>query len=116
MKYLLVNDQGTLTSMGAGDQTHLFPRNAVLSIESLSDTTTQILIQGTNDVDDEDIIVLAHSDKSAAATHKVERNLIDDAVAAINNDVRSGVNVIFDALNNVKLPNQTLSGSTFTED
>ena len=90
MKYLLVNDQATLTSMGAVDQTFLFPQNAVLGIESINDTTT--------------------------ATHKVERNLIDDAVAAINNDSRLGFTVLFDLLNNVKLPNQTLAGSTYTED
>ena len=113
MKYLLVNDQATLTSMGAVDQTFLFPQNAVLGIESINDTTTALLVQGTNDVD---AIVMVHADKSAAATHKVERNLIDDAVAAINNDSRLGFTVLFDLLNNVKLPNQTLAGSTYTED
>ena len=76
MKYLLVNDQATLTSMGAVDQTFLFPQNAVLGIESLDDTTTIIMLQGTNDVDDNDIVQLKHADKSAAATHKTERNLI----------------------------------------
>ena len=116
MKYLLVNDQATLTSMGAVDQTFLFPQNAVLGIESINDTATLIAVQGTNDVDDEDFVVLIHADKSAAATHKAERNLIDDAVAAINNDSRLGFTVLFDLLNNVKLPNQTLAGSTYTED
>ena len=116
MKYLIVNDQATLTSMGAADQTFMFPQNRVLGIESINDTTTALLIQGTNDVDDEDTIVFAHDDKSVAATHKVERNLIDDMVSAINNDSRVGFTVLFDLLNNVKLPNQTLASSTFTED
>jgi hypothetical protein len=116
MKYLIVNDQATLTSMGAVDQTFMFPQNRVLGIESINDTTTNLLVQGTNDVDDEDTIVLVHADKSAAATHKVERNLIDDAVSAINNDSRFGFTVLFDLLNNIKLPNQTLAGSTYTED
>ena len=116
MKYLIVNDQATLTSMGAVDQTFMFPQNRVLGIESINDTTTNLLVQGTNDVDDEDTIVLVHADKSAAATHKVERNLIDDMVAAINSDSRLGFTVLFDACNNVKLPNQILANSTVTED
>ena len=116
MKYLIVNDQATLTSMGAVDQTLMFPQNRVLGLESIDDTTTALLVQGSNDVDDEDTIVFKHADKSAAATHKVERNLIDDAVSAINSDSRTGVTVLFDALNNVKLPNQILANSTVTED
>jgi hydroxypyruvate isomerase len=94
----------------------MFPQNRVLGLESIDDTTTALLVQGSNDVDDEDTIVLKHADKSAAATHKVERNLIDDAVSAINSDSRTGVTVLFDALNNVKLPNQILANSTVTED
>jgi len=116
MKYLIVNDQATLTSMGAADQTLMFPQNRVLGLESIDDTTTALLVQGSNDVDDEDTIVFKHDDKSAAATHKVERNLIDDAVSAINSDSRTGVTVLFDLLNNVKLPNQILASSTVTED
>ena len=116
MKYLIVNDQATLTSMGAADQTFMFPQNRVLGLESIDDTTTALLVQGTNDVDDEDTIVFKHADKSAAATHKVERNLIDDAVSAINSESRFGFTVLFDLLNNVKLPNQILANSTFTED
>ena len=116
MKYLIVNDQATLTSMGAVDQTLMFPQNRVLGLESIDDTTTALLVQGSNDVDDEDTIVFKHDDKSAAATHKVERNLIDDAVSAINSDSRTGVTVLFDLLNNVKLPNQILASSTVTED
>ena len=116
MKYLIVNDQATLTSMGAVDQTFMFPQNRVLGIDSVSDTTTALLVQGTNDVDDEDTILFVHADKSAAATHKAERKLIDDMVSAINNDSRLGFTVLFDLLNNVKLPNQVLTGSTVTED
>lgn len=116
MKYLIVNDQATLTSMGAVDQTFMFPQNRILGIESINDTTTALLVQGTNDVDDEDTIVFAHEDKSAAATHKVERNLIDDMVSAINGESKTGFTVLFDLLNNVKLPNQVLASSTFTED
>ena len=116
MKYLIVNDQATLTSMGAVDQTFMFPQNRILGIESIDDTTTALLVQGTNDVDDEDTLVFKHADKSAAATHKVERNLIDDMVSAINGESKTGFTVLFDLLNNVKLPNQILASSTFTED
>ena len=116
MKYLIVNDQATLTSMGAVDQTFMFPQNRVLGIDSTTDTTTTLKIQGTNDVDDEDTLVFVHADKSASATHKAERNLIDDMVSAINSDSKLGYTVLFDLLNNVKLPNQTLASSTFTED
>jgi len=115
MKYLIANDQATLTSLGGADETTMFPQNGVLAIESKTDTTTELLIQSSVDPDDADSLVLKHADKSAASTHKVERNLIDDAVAAINNDSRSGFTVLFDALNNVKLPNQILANSTVTE-
>ena len=116
MKYLIVNDTDTLANIDASDEILMFPQNRVLGIESINDTTTGLYIQGTNDVDDEDTIVFAHADKSASATHKIERNLIDDMVSAINNDSRLGFTVLFDLLNNVKLPNQTLASSTFTED
>ena len=116
MKYLLVNDVDTLANIDTSDEILMFPQNRVLGLESIDDTTTALLVQGSNDVDDEDTIVLKHADKSAAATHKVERNLIDDAVSAINSDSRTGVTVLFDALNNVKLPNQILANSTVTED
>ena len=116
MKYLIVNDTGTLGNIDASSEILMFPQNRVLGLESINDTTTALLVQGNNDVDDEDTIVLTHADKSAAATHKVERNLIDDAVSAINSDSRLGFTVIFDALNNVKLPNQIFAGSTVTED
>jgi hypothetical protein len=116
MKYLIVNDQATLTSMGAVDQTFMFPQNRVLGMRSDSDTQFNFLIQGTNDVDDEDTLKFTHADKSAAATHLAERKLYDDIVSAINSDSKLGYTVLFDLLNNVKLDNQVLSGSTFTED
>jgi hypothetical protein len=116
MKFLIVNDQATLTSMGAVDQTLMFPRDRVLCIDSISDTATNISVQGTLDVDNDDNISIEHADKSATATRKVERNLIDDVVSAINSDGRFGYTVLFDLLNNVKLPNQTLTGSAYTED
>tara|TARA_R100001509_G_scaffold105149_1_gene62117 strand:- start:276 stop:626 length:351 start_codon:yes stop_codon:yes gene_type:complete len=116
MKYLIANDQPTLTSMGAADQTLMFPQNRVLGMISNSDTALNLMVQSTADPDDEDAILFGHADKSAAATHKAERNLIDDIVAAINNDSKSGFTVLFDRLNNVKLDNQVLSTSTVTED
>ena len=116
MKYLIANDQATLTSLGAADQTVMFPQTAVLGIETKSDTTASIWIQSSLDIDDADELVLVHPDASASSTHKTFRNLVDDAVAMINNDFRDGVGVMFDLLNNVKLPNQTLASSTVTED
>jgi hypothetical protein len=116
MKYILVNDQATLTSLGAADQTVMFPQTAVLGMETKTDTTASIWVQSSADIDDADELVLVHPDASAAATHKTFRNLVDDAVSFINSDVRSGVGVMFDLLNNVKLPNQTLASSTVTED
>ena len=116
MKYIIANDQETLTSMGAADQTVMFPQTAILGIETKPDTTASIWIQSSADIDDADELVLVHPDASAAATHKTFRNLVDDAVALINNDNRSGVGVMFDLLNSVKLENQTLASSTVTED
>lgn len=116
MKYLIANDIAALGDIDDTDEVVMFGQNRVLNIESATDTTTTILVQGQRDPDDEDTITLKHADKSATATHKVERNLIDDAVAAINSDGKLGFTVLFDALNNVKLPNQILTGSTVTED
>ena len=115
MKYLIANDQATLTSFGAGDDQIMFPQNAVLSIESLTDTTSNIFAQSTSDVDSVVTLVLVHADKSAASTHKTERTLIDETVSAINSDGREGFTVLFDLLNGQKLPSQTLTGSTVTE-
>ena len=116
MKYIIANDQATLTSMGAADQTVMFPPTAVLGIETKTDTTASIWIQSSADIDDADELVLVHPDASASSTHKTFRNLVDDIVSAVNNDNRSGFSVLFDLLNNVKLENQTLASSTVTED
>ena len=116
MKYILVNEQGTLANLDSQDEVLMFPQTAVLGIETKTDTTASIWIQSSADIDDADELVLVHPDASASSTHKTFRNLVDDAVALINNDNKSGVGIIFDVLNNVKLPNQTLASSTVTED
>ena len=116
MKYILVNDTDTLANIDASDEVLLFPQTAILGIETKTDTTASIWVQSSADIDDADELVLAHPDASAAATHKTFRDLVDDIVSAVNTDNRSGVTVLFDLLNNVKLPNQTLASSTFTED
>ena len=116
MKYILVNEQGTLADLDSSDEVLMFPQTAVLGIETKPDTTASIWVQSSADIDDADELVLVHPDASASSTHKTFRNLVDDAVALINNDNKSGVGIIFDVLNNVKLPNQTLASSTVTED
>ena len=116
MKYIIANDQATLTSMGAVDQTIMFAQNAVLGMETKTDTTASIWVQSSADIDDADELVLVHPDASAAATHKTFRNLVDDIVSLVNNDNRSGIGVMFDVLNDITLPNQTLASSTVTED
>ena len=116
MKYILVNDTDTLANIDASDEVLLFPQTAILGIETKTDTTASIWVQSSADIDDADELVLVHPDASAAATHKTFRNLVDDIVSAINNDNRSGFTVLFDLLNNVKLPHQPLASSTFTED
>ena len=40
MKYLIANEQGVLTDLGGDDETVMFGQNAVLSIESKTDTTS----------------------------------------------------------------------------
>ena len=109
MKYLLANEIATLGALDEDDEIVMFPQNAVLSIESKTDTTTSLFAQSSADVDSVVELVITHADKSAALTHKTERSLIDEAIAVINNDNRSGVGVLFDALNNVKLPSQEFS-------
>ena len=116
MKYLLANEIATLGALDEDDEIVMFPQNAVLSIESKTDTTSSIFAQSSSDVDADIELVVTHADKSAAATHKVERNLVDEIVAVINNDNRSGVGVLFDVLNGVHLPSQTVATGTVTED
>ena len=116
MKYLLANEVATLGALDEDDEIVLFPQNAVLSIESKTDTTTSLFAQSSLDPDADIELVITHADKSAAVTHKVERNLIDEAVAVINNDNRSGIGVLFDVLNGVSLPSQTIATGTVTED
>mgnify|MGYP003136640815 CR=1 FL=1 len=108
MKYLIANEQGVLTNLGGDDETVMFGQNAVLSIESLTDTTSNIFVQSSKDVDSVVTLTITHADKSAALTHKTERVLIDEIVSAINSDSREGYTVLFDALNDVKLPSQIL--------
>ena len=111
-KFLLVNDQATLTDMGAVDMTAIFPQDAMLCIQTLSDTTASILYQGSNDVDDEDAAHFTHADATVSATNRAFRNVVDDIVAVVNNDSRKGVGVLFDALNYVYLDNMTAGAST----
>ena len=109
MKYLIANEQGVLTSLGGADETVMFGQNAVLSIESLTDTTSNIFVQSSLDVDSVVTLTITHADKSVAADHKTERVLIDEVVSAINSDGKEGYTVLFDALNDVKLPSQVLA-------
>tara|TARA_R110002051_G_scaffold323178_1_gene415956 strand:- start:825 stop:1190 length:366 start_codon:yes stop_codon:yes gene_type:complete len=115
MKYLIANEQGVLTDLGAADETVMFGQNHVLGMESLTDTTTHLFAQSSLDVDSVITMILVHADKSAAVTYKTERTLIDETVSAINSDGKAGFTVLFDALNGVKLPSQVLAqGSAVT--
>tara|TARA_R100000458_G_C8241217_1_gene220249 strand:+ start:508 stop:858 length:351 start_codon:yes stop_codon:yes gene_type:complete len=116
MKYLIANDQATLTSLGGADETVMFPQDAVLSIETKTDTTSSIFAQSSLDPDADVELVMVHADISASATHTTFRTLVDEAVARINNDSKHGYTVLFDLLNNIKLPSQVLASSTVTED
>jgi hypothetical protein len=116
MNYLIANDQGTLTDFGSVDEAVMFPASHVLSIESKTDTTASIFAQSSLDVDADVELVMVHDDVSAGATYKTFRNLVDDAVRAINSDNRLGYTVLFDVLNGQKLDNQILASSTVTED
>lgn len=115
MKYVIANEQGVLTSLAGADETVMFPRNAVLSIESKTDTLTSIFAQSSLDPDADIELQITHADKSAAATHKVERTLVDEVVERLNADHRNGYIVLFDALNGVKLPSQILTQGSDVE-
>jgi len=115
MKYIIANEQGVLTSLGGADETVMFPQNAVLSIESKTDTSTSVFAQSSLDPDADIELQIVHADKSAAATYKVERTLVDEIVEKLNADHRSGYTVLFDALNGVKLPSQTLAQGSDVE-
>jgi len=115
MKYLIANEQGVLTSLGGDDETVMFGQNHVLGMESLTDTITELIVQSSKDVDGKIRMLLVHADKSAAATHKVERTLMDEVVSVINSDGRAGFTVLFDALNGIKLPSQVLATGSDVE-
>ena len=101
MKFLIANDEATLGSLGAANETSMFPVDAILCIQTYNDTYGSILLQGVNDTDDEANFHYEHDDASAAATHKAFRTSVDGAVSLINGDYRSGVGVLYDKLNNV---------------
>ena len=108
MKYLFANEVGTLGDIDASDEIVLFPQNAVLSIESKTDTLTSLFAQSSLDPDADIELQITHADKSVALTHKVERDIVDEIVERLNADHKSGYTVLFDALNGVKLPSQIL--------
>ena len=116
MKFILINEQGTLTAIDAAGEVLLVPQDAPLCIETLTDTTTKLHLRGVQDPDDADEITIAHADSSAAATHLTFRTIVDETVRLFNNDVKSGVAVLFDKANDVYgLPSMIGSGSLITE-
>ena len=115
MKYILINEQGVLTNIDAAGEVLLVPQDSPLCIETLSDTTTKLHLRGVQDFDDADEITIAHADSSAAATHLTFRTIVDETVRVFNHDIKSGVAVLFDKVNNKKLPSQVLAGSLITE-
>ena len=103
MKYILGQSATALASIGAADTVAAWPVSAVLAIEKLSTTTAKIHLQAQDNTGDAGFLTLKHADTTATATLDVSRKLIDDAVAMISNDIRSGVGVLFDGVNNVSL-------------
>ena len=103
MKYIFGQSQTVLANIDLTDEVLMVPVSKVLAIEKLSTTTLKIHTQATDNTGDAGFFTLKHADTTAAATLDVSRKLIDDAVAMINNDLRSGVGVLFDGVNNVRL-------------
>ena len=115
MKYLIANEQATPTSLGGDDETVMFGQNHVLVIEAATDTRTDINVQSSLDVDALVTLGIAHADTSAAATSKTRRTLVDEIVSHINSDGKRGFTVLFDALNDIKLPSQVLAAASDVE-
>ena len=113
MNYIIANDQGTLTSLGAADQTVMFPSNMILGMDVAEDTGINLFVVSPLDTDDGDALLLKHADTNTAKLD--HRKLIDECVSLINGDY-NGAAVLFDAANDVKLPTQVLAGSTVTQD
>jgi len=107
MKYLIANEQGVLTSLGGADETVMFGQNDVLAIEDATNTQTNINVQSSLDVDALVTLGIAHA--GAHLNANLRRTLVDEIVARINSDQHHrGYTVLFDALNGIKLPSQTL--------
>ena len=115
MKYIFANSKGTLTDVGAADACAAWPRTAVLAIEKLSTTTLKVHLQAQDNTGDAGFVTLKHADTTAAATLDCSRALIDEVVATINNDNRSGVGVLVDAVNNASLNNGLLTSNVVDE-
>ena len=117
MKYIIANEVDTLIDIDEDDQVVMFPQNAMLAIESLTDTYVSVLAQSSADVDNNVVVKVGHEDASAALTHKAQRNMIDTIVSSINSDSKRGYTVLFDYLNNVFLDGQVavVHGSNVTE-
>ena len=103
MKYILGQSATALASVGAADTVAAWPVSAILAIEKLSTTTAKVHLQAQDNTGDAGFLTLKHADTTATATLNVSRKLIDDVVSMINNDLRSGVGVLFDGVNNVSL-------------
>ena len=117
MKYIIANEVDTLINIDEDDQVVMFPQNAMLAIENLTDTYVSVLAQSSADVDNNVVIKVGHENSSVALTHKAQRNMMDTIISSINSDSKRGYTVLFDYLNKVFLDGQVpvVHGSTITE-
>ena len=116
MKFLIANEQATLTSLGAANETKMVPVDSILCIQTYNDTYGSVIVQGFLDVDDEANLHYEHEDASVDATHKAFRTSVDGAVSLINGDYKSGVGVLYDALNNVYFDGMKYNGAVNVAD
>ena len=113
MNLIIANDQATLTSMGAANQTLMFPSHMVLAIDTSADTSLKVHVRSPKDTDDTDVLKIIHVDTNTE--EKAFRNMVDNVVSMLNGQYKGKPAVMFDLLNNVGLPGQTLTGSTVTQ-
>ena len=108
MKYIIANDQSVLGDIDALDEIVMFPRSSVLSIDLSSNSGTDLTAQSTANVDSIVILSIGHASADSPTGDRAQRQMIDDLVRIINMDKHSrGYNVVFDALNNISIPNAT---------
>ena len=113
MKHIIIHDQAAIADLDAADELVMFPRSLMLSITSVINTQSRVLVQSTSNVDSTVELAFTHATANSAVGDRAQRQIIDDMVRVINMDNHNrGYNVLHDGVNNEVITNVTGIGVT----